>query len=186
MGDIGQPGGAFCGQMGAQVGNLASFSGSLAAMWEPLASQFLQIWQLLSVFWACLSWASFFTIFWKGKGWLWVVKTCCFCWRGHQNQHFHKMGSGSISGHFLAPFSIDFGALGAILATYWRSVAGLGGKDGPEGSMERATGPPGPSPWKEKQMESIHWKDTIGGQPLTRRDPCYAGSADIGKSFVIY
>ena len=50
MGDIGQPGGALCGQMGAQVGNLVSFPRLLAAMWEPLASQFLQILQLLSFF----------------------------------------------------------------------------------------------------------------------------------------
>ena len=34
---------------------------------------------------------------------------------------------------------------GAILATYWRSVAELGGKDGPEGSMERAMGDRGRS-----------------------------------------
>ena len=41
VGDIGQPGGAFCGQMGVQVENLVSFSGSWANIWEALASQFL-------------------------------------------------------------------------------------------------------------------------------------------------
>ena len=42
LGDIGRPCGAFCAQMGAKVGNLVSFWGSLAAIWEPLASHFAQ------------------------------------------------------------------------------------------------------------------------------------------------
>ena len=40
LGDIGRPCGAFCAQMEAKVGNLRSFVGSLAAIWEPWASHF--------------------------------------------------------------------------------------------------------------------------------------------------
>ena len=67
LGDIGRPCGAFCAQMGAKVGNLVSFWGSLAAMWEPLASHFGQSGQLLDVFLVRLSWAAFFIEFGEGK-----------------------------------------------------------------------------------------------------------------------
>ena len=59
LGDLGRPCGAFCAQMEAKVGNLVSFWGSLAAMWEPLASHFGQSGQLLDVFLVRLSWAAF-------------------------------------------------------------------------------------------------------------------------------
>ena len=68
LGDIVQPGGAFCAQRGAKVGNLVSFWGSLAAIWEPLASLFVQNSQLLKVCLSRLPRASFFDEFGKENG----------------------------------------------------------------------------------------------------------------------